>query len=315
MEATFAPAVGMACCSLKDNGDELLGTRHGLPAFASCGVTMGLALLHPWIGRLPSWRYSALGETVRLPISPRLHTDGSGLPVNGVQSGPRAWHVDSLQADERGAHLRATLAFDHDPRQLELFPFPHRLHLDADLVGRALTLTVTVEATSSAAVPVCLGLRAFLRRDEEDGAATIALPSRTAIETDSRLLPTGAAHPVGAWVHSLDGITRDDLFALDHGRRMTVASSSHGATVEPGNGFAQARVRSVADDPDVLIDALTAEPGALAHGAFPVATIDRPYRAVLRVTPSAARRRAARRRVTAGHAGRPARAHTVTRLK
>jgi aldose 1-epimerase len=90
-EATFAPQVGMTCCSLRHGGVELIGERFGLAAYASCGITMGMSLMHPWANRLSSWKYTACGATVRLQVSPLLHTDRWGLPVNGVQSCGHAW--------------------------------------------------------------------------------------------------------------------------------------------------------------------------------------------------------------------------------
>lgn len=119
LEASFAPRVGMACCSLRHRGVELLGERFGLAAYASCGLSTGLSLMHPWTNRLSSWRYTAGGTSVRLPISPLLHTDRWGLPVNGVQSKGHDWHVEDSGADAHGAWLEATLAFER-PRQLAL---------------------------------------------------------------------------------------------------------------------------------------------------------------------------------------------------
>jgi hypothetical protein len=43
LEATFAPQAAMTCCSLRHGGVELIGERHGLDAYASCGITMGIS--------------------------------------------------------------------------------------------------------------------------------------------------------------------------------------------------------------------------------------------------------------------------------
>ena len=135
LEASFVPQVGMTCCSLRHGGVELIGERLGLEAYASCGITMGMSLMHPWANRLSSWAYSACGVTVRLPVSPLLHTDRWGLPVNGVQSCGHAWGVEDSGAAGQSAWLDAILPFDCDPRRLELFPFPHRLYLRAEVTG------------------------------------------------------------------------------------------------------------------------------------------------------------------------------------
>jgi hypothetical protein len=125
----------MTCCSLRHGDVELLGERHGLAGYAGCGITMGASLMHPWANRLSSWSYTACGSTVRLPVSPLLHTDQLGLPINGVQSCGHAWVIEDTGAASESAWLDAVLPFDSDPRQLELFPFPHRVRVNAEVTG------------------------------------------------------------------------------------------------------------------------------------------------------------------------------------
>src|SRR3954469_23865757 len=114
VEAIFAPAAAMACCSLRVAGVEVLSHRHGLRACAGDGMSLGLALTHPWANRLSAWSYTALGRQVRLPVSPLLRTDRSGLPFNGIQPGGM-WTVQDIGADHRSAWIEAALGFDADP--------------------------------------------------------------------------------------------------------------------------------------------------------------------------------------------------------
>lgn len=60
LEAVYAPSVGMVCCSLRRNGDELLGQRGGLEAYAKKGSTFGIPLLYPWANRLAADRKSVV---------------------------------------------------------------------------------------------------------------------------------------------------------------------------------------------------------------------------------------------------------------
>ena len=68
--ATYAPGIGMVCASLRHYGDELLGQRRGLEAYAESGSTFGIPLLHPWANRLSGWELEVLGRPVRLEGSP-----------------------------------------------------------------------------------------------------------------------------------------------------------------------------------------------------------------------------------------------------
>jgi aldose 1-epimerase len=284
LEATFAPHVGMTCCSLRHTGDELLGERFGLEAYASRGTTMGMSLMHPWADRLSSWNYSACGAAVRLPVSPLLHTDRWGLPVNGVQSRRDAWVLGHGRVARDSSWLEATLPFDSDPRQLELFPFPHRFHLRAEVTGSSVCISAAVEATGSLPVPVCFGYRVYLRREPQGGGATIVLPARRRLVTDERLLPTGATQALEMSASALGVDETHEVFAFGADRRVTVASDARRLTVESLAGFPLAQVRAVAGEPHIMLEALTAAPDALSRNAFPLALPGRPYRAALRIS-------------------------------
>jgi galactose mutarotase-like enzyme len=200
-----------------------------------------------------------------------------------VQSCGDAWVLEGSGAAAEWAWLDATLPFD-DPRQLELFPFPHRLHLHAEMTGRSLCISVELEATSSVPVPVCFGYRLYVRREQPGGDATLVLPARRRVVTDERLLPTGATAPLEMSASTLGVDELHEVFVLAADRRLTVASDERRLTIESLTGFPLAQVRTVAGEPHVMVEALTAAPDALSRNAFPVATPGRPYRAALRVS-------------------------------
>lgn len=270
----------MTCCSLLHGGVELIGERYGLTAYARGGVTMGMSLMHPWADRLSSWTYTACGTTVRLPISPLLHTDHWGLPVNGVHPSTQAWVMQQSGAAGGSAWLNATLPFDR-PRQLELFPFPHRLSLHAAVTGCSLSIYIEIEATGHVAVPMCFGYRVYLRREH---GATIVLPARRRIVTDERLLPTGATEALEMRASTVGVDELREVSCLGTDRRVTVAAGTRRLTLEPLSGFPLAHVRTVSREPHVMIEALTAPPDALRRNLFPVASPGQPYLAALRLS-------------------------------
>jgi aldose 1-epimerase len=283
LEATFAPAVDMTCCSLVHRGVELVGERYGLEAYAADGLTMGMSVMHPWADRLSGWSYTACGVPVRLPISPLLHTDRWGLPVNGVQSGRHGWILGDSGAADESVWLDATLPFDH-PAQLELFPFPHRLVLHAEVTGSSLAISLRLEATSDVAVPVCFGYRIYLRRGQPQDDGTIILPARRHVETDKRLMPTGVVEPVEMSASTPGVDELHEVFAFDSDRRVTIASGERRLTIDSLDGFGFAQVQTCHEWPHVMVEALTAAPDALSRGLFTLATRERPYRAAFRVS-------------------------------
>lgn len=245
---------------------------------------MGMSLMHPWANRLSSWRYTACGATVRLPVSPLLHTDRFGLPINGVQARGHAWVLQASGSTSECAWLEATLYYDSDRRQLELFPFPHRLHLRAEVTDRCLCISTEIEATGGVGVPACLGYRLHLRREQPPTDATIVLPARRRVVTDRRLLPTGASEPLEMSASTLAVEDLHEVFALGADRRLTIASDARRLTLEPLTGFPFAHVRTSASEPHFMVEALSAAPDALTRDLFAVATPGRPYLAALRLS-------------------------------
>src|SRR3954467_3827417 len=131
LEATYAPGVGMVGCSLRHDGDELLGQRGGLARYAQTGSTFGLPPLHPWANRLAGFDYEAEGKRVTLDRnSPLLNFDPSGLPIHGLLAASPHWRVQQATADADQAGIDATLDFGAaHPELLTLFPFPHELRM------------------------------------------------------------------------------------------------------------------------------------------------------------------------------------------
>src|SRR4030081_3803256 len=81
LEATFIPAAGMRCCTLRHRGEELLAQRAGVAAYIERGKTMGIPLLYPWANRLAAFDYSVAGRKVVVPHDPtRVALDANGLP-------------------------------------------------------------------------------------------------------------------------------------------------------------------------------------------------------------------------------------------
>ena len=145
-------------------------------------------------------------------------------------------------------------------------------------------ISAEIEATGSVPVPVWFGYRVYLRCEQARGDVTIVLPARRRVVTDERLLPTGAIEPLemSASTIGVDGLREVFVFGAD--RCLTVASDARRLTVESLTGFPLAQVRTVAGEPHVVVEALTAAPDALSRNLFPVATSGRPYRAALRLS-------------------------------
>src|SRR5215218_3757907 len=92
---------------MRHRGDELLGLRSGLGAYATRGATMGVPLLYPWANRLAAPGYRFGRREVALDAgTPR---DEHGLPIHGLLDAVRGWTPTSGGANERGTWAEAVL--------------------------------------------------------------------------------------------------------------------------------------------------------------------------------------------------------------
>ncbi|MDP9400182.1 MAG: aldose 1-epimerase [Actinomycetota bacterium] len=250
VEVTLAPSVGMVCCSLRHRGEELLGQRRGLRAYAERGSTMGVPLLHPWANRLD-----------RELDSPLVRREEHGLPVHGVLAASPLWQVDELEE----TRIAAELDFGAHEELLRVFPYPHTLRLEVELDGGAATWTTTLEATGDVDVPVAFGFHPYLTLPGVPrGAWEVELPAMRHLVLDERRLPTGEAREVPPFRGALDGRTFDDGF--EGGERFALRGGGRELVVRFEEGFGWAQVFAPAADDVVCFEPMTAPANALASG-------------------------------------------------
>jgi galactose mutarotase-like enzyme len=215
LEASYVPGAGLVCSSLRHEGAELLGRRSGVGEYAKVGATMGVPILHPWANRLDGPGFRTGGVEVEFPPDAQaVRLDGAtGLPIHGLVSGWPAWEVVSHAADAQTARLEAVLEADRLPAVSELFPFPHRVRVRAELCDLTLRIQTTLEPTADRAVPVAFGYHPYFTlpgvpRDEW----VVELPVKAQAVLDERFLPTGEEREVSIATGPLAGRTYDDLF-------------------------------------------------------------------------------------------------------
>jgi galactose mutarotase-like enzyme len=261
LRARFVPRAGMVGASLTHRGEELLGQRHGLRAYADTGKTFGLPLLHPWANRLGG--RDVLGVTLdpdRMPIG----TDERGQPNHGLTPAALAWQLDHAGPDR----LRATLPFTRD-EQLAAFPRPHALQLDVALTPAELRVATTLLPLGEEPVPVAFGWHPYLTlpgvpRD----AWHVELPVTARVVVDDRQIPTGASEPAtpvagrlgdAAYDDGYDAFTSDaPVFALEGGgRRLELAFTG---------GYTHAQVFAPPGTPLIAFEPMTAPADALRSG-------------------------------------------------
>lgn len=140
--------------------------------------------LLPWPNRLDGGTYDFEGEHQQTPLSePEL-----GNAIHGLTRW-RNWVVE----EEDAQHVRLALMLHPEPG----YPFLLRLALTYTLSGDGLTVTLDAENQGARPAPFGAGFHPYLHPGAERvDDARLALPVRTALEADQRMLPTGRTRPV-----------------------------------------------------------------------------------------------------------------------
>jgi galactose mutarotase-like enzyme len=277
IEARYAPDAGLVCCSLRQDGAELLGRRSGLRDYAEQGATMGIPILHPWANRLDGPGFRAGGEEVAFPPGAEaVRLDGAtGLPIHGLVSGWPSWEVTSHAADDRSAHLEAVLSSDRLPAVSELFPFPHRVTVRADLSGVTLRIATTLQPAGDAPVPIAFGYHPYFTlpgvpREEWD----VTLPVRARAVLDERFLPTGQEEEGQIAPGPLGDRTYDDLFPkLDPEPVFSVEGGGRRVSVAFEGGYEVGVVYAPANDAVICFEPMTAATNPFA-GPYPLRWVE-----------------------------------------
>jgi galactose mutarotase-like enzyme len=265
LTATFVPDVGMIGSSLTHEGDELLGQRKGLDAYASTGSTMGIPLLHPWANRLGGVAFTAAGKGVEIdPESPRVRTDANGLPIHGLVNASPHWEV----AEATGDRLVADLDFAAHADLLEQFPFPHVIRIDASLTEDAVTIATEVTATGDSPVPLSFGYHPYLVLPDVPRADWhVEVPLTERLELDDRMIPTGATATVEPFDGRLGGTTFDDGYAGGRdGTTFVLSGGGRRVELELVEGYRFAQVYAPDSEDAVCFEPMTAPTDALRSG-------------------------------------------------
>ncbi len=271
LRAAFCPGAGMVGYSLTHHGEELLGQRGGLAAYRERGSSFGIPLLHPWANRLDGMTYSEGGRSVALdPSGSPVHLDGNGMPIHGVLAASPHWRVIGSTPGGGRAAVAARLDYAAHEELLAAFPYPHELHVQADLVDNALTIVTILLPTAELGVPVSFGWHPYLRLPGVPRAEwRLELPVLRRAQLDGRGLPTGDIETVAIEPGPLGDRAYDDHFIeLDRPAIFAVEGGGRRIEVEFGPGYpcAQVYAPGAGEEPLICFEPMTAPVNALVSG-------------------------------------------------
>jgi aldose 1-epimerase len=263
LHVSFVPELGMLACSMLHAGEELLGQRSGVAAYARSGATMGIPLLYPWANRLGGFSYRFAGRTVAIDGGTPL--DDHGLPIHGLLRGVQGWSLTRFGADREAAWVSAELDVGQRSEVLAAFPFPHTVEVKATLRESSLTIATTVRPTADVAVPVTFGYHPYLRLPNLPRAAwQVEMPVARRLELDERGIPTGKSEASAPIRGPLGRRTFDDGFVVAAGGEpFVLAGGGRRIEVVFEEGYPYAQIFAPPDDHVVCFEPMTAPTDAL----------------------------------------------------
>jgi aldose 1-epimerase len=192
----------------------------------------------------------------------RYPVDPNGLPMHGAIPGRIVW-----EAEVDGNRLTGHVTWDADDL-LALFPFHHRLSLQATVDERSLAIETTVHADAGDQVPVAFGYHPYLRLpgSSRDGWQ-VDLGAERQLVLDDHMIPTGEQVPLTPRDFLLGERSLDDgLAGLATPAQFLVSDGEQSLSVSLEAGYEWSQVYAPPGHDFICFEPMTAPADALNSG-------------------------------------------------
>lgn len=216
VSVSIAPSVGNRAFELKVHGQNLLYfPQSDIATFKSKGARQlnGIPFLAPWANRMAGGGFWANDKKYLFnPDLGTLRLDPNDIAIHGMLTASPLWEVVDLGANAHSAHVTSRLQFWKYPDLMANWPFAHEYEMTYTLANGVLEVTTIVKNLSAKPMPVVLGFHPYFRLgDLPRSEASVHIPARKHVQTDTHLVATGELRPADLpdWV-SLKDHTFDD---------------------------------------------------------------------------------------------------------
>jgi aldose 1-epimerase len=271
VEVRILPGLGNRAGAMKVMSHDILWfpLDDGTPV-AGKPALYGIPFLAPWGNRLDggfhangSWHPLGSTDAAAGPGA-ELRRDANGLPIHGLLYASPLWEVVDLSAYEQCASVTSPLNFGAHPELLARWRYRHVYDMTYRLADGALEVATVIRNSGNEPMPISIGFHPYfvlpgVPRDN----ASVRLPARSHVETDARLLATGALTPnnlpelVPLNAHALDdGFT--DLIPQPDGRvKFSITGGGRSIDIEFGPRYTVAIVYSPPGRDFVCVEPMT----------------------------------------------------------
>jgi aldose 1-epimerase len=197
---SIVPTIGNRAYELKVHGKNLLYfPSQDLAAFKNSrrpGLN-GIPFLAPWANRISGGGFWADGKRYLFNSNlGSVHVDSNGIAIHGMLTGSSLWEVADVRADRKSAHVTCRLPFWKYPELMANWPFAHEYEMTYTLTDGDLKVSTMVRNLSTEAMPIVLGFHPYFNiPDVPRTESTVHIAARKHVETDARLVATGAFTP------------------------------------------------------------------------------------------------------------------------
>ncbi|MDE3197001.1 MAG: aldose 1-epimerase, partial [Acidobacteriota bacterium] len=199
VEVMVAPSIGNRAYAMNVHGRNILYLGAAdVGALKERPGLSGIPFLAPWANRMTDggfWangkKYTFNGELGSLRLPP------TNIVLHGMLSASPLWEVTDVKADAASAHVTSRLEFWKYPELMANWPFAHEYEITYRLADGVLEVITTVINRSAEPMPLAIGYHPYYNLpgvQRDDAAAHV--PAKTAVVTDSRLIPTGEMKPM-----------------------------------------------------------------------------------------------------------------------
>jgi aldose 1-epimerase len=216
IRVSIAPSIGNRAFDFKMHGQDVLYfPPQNIAVFRDSGARQlnGIPFLAPWANRMAGGGFWANDKKYLFnPAIGTVHLDRNDIAIHGMLTASPLWEVVEVKADDHSAHVTSRLQFWKYPDLMANWPFAHEYEMTYTLASGVLEVTTKVKNLSDKPMPVVLGFHPYFKLGDVPRAeASVHIPAREHVETDSNLVATGELKPANlpGWV-SLKDHTFDD---------------------------------------------------------------------------------------------------------
>lgn len=198
IEVAVAPSIGNRTFEFLVGGKNILHFPHAdVSQLQGDRHLSGIPFLAPWANRMPQGFWANGRRYLFNSGLPSIRPDPNGIPIHGLLTTSPFWQLTGVGSDEISAWVTSRLEFWRYPDLMANWPFAHEYEMTHRVSAGTLEVSVIITNRSADPMPVAIGFHPYFELPDVPMTQALAhIPALLHVETDNRLIPTGATTPV-----------------------------------------------------------------------------------------------------------------------